>query len=289
MQPAGSPPSPATRSRPQRGSGSGGFTLIELLVAMSIATVVSLAAFSIITFATQQVLHNAERGDAQQRVRIALENLMLELHSGCVSAPVTPLRVAPASKLIGRNMIRFVSNSVTTSTIEKPALHVVEYNTEVAGNPRLIEKEYVDANGTTGTSPVPPNWTFAESTPTRTRILLTHVLEAKNASGTAIPIFQYYRYHEERDITGAYGELQAAPMTEAELKVEAAEEEEAVTEEQGRGNNVAKVTITFQAESAQPAKGILAHKDITTPVSDSAIFRVDPSSTAQGVPNLPCS
>ncbi len=161
-----------------RSRRSSGFTLIELLVAMSIATVVSLAAFSIITFATQQVLHNAERGDAQQRVRIALENLMLELHSGCVSAPVTPLRVAPESKLISSKMIRFVSNSVTTSTIEKPALHVVEYNTEVAGNPRLIEKEYVDANGTTGTTPVPPNWTFAESTPTHTRILLTHVLEA---------------------------------------------------------------------------------------------------------------
>ena len=62
-----------------------GFTLIELLVAMSLGILVSGIALSLLNFTTADVTRITERVHADQTGRVALEKLMLALHSSCLT------------------------------------------------------------------------------------------------------------------------------------------------------------------------------------------------------------
>ena len=68
-----------------------GFTLIELLIAMALGLVVSLAAFSILEFTTSDVSRITNRAHVDQTGRVALEKIMLQLHSACVAVTITPI------------------------------------------------------------------------------------------------------------------------------------------------------------------------------------------------------
>ena len=122
--------------------GEHGFTLIELLVSMLIALVVSLAAFSMLQFTTDDVSRITERTHVDQTARVALEKIMLELHSACVSLNVNP--VQPKST---ETVIRFISETSPLNTNEEPVsslstvkLHEIVYS--AAGKGTLTEKTW---------------------------------------------------------------------------------------------------------------------------------------------------
>ncbi len=59
---------------------------------MIIALVVSLAAFSILQFTTDDVSRITARAHVDQTGRVALEKIMLQLHSACVSVTINPIQ-----------------------------------------------------------------------------------------------------------------------------------------------------------------------------------------------------
>jgi prepilin-type N-terminal cleavage/methylation domain-containing protein len=240
-----------------------GYTLIELLVAMVVGLIVSLAAFSILDFTRSDVSRITDRAHVDQTGRVALENIMLALHSACVAPTVTP--VLPASTA---NEIKFISetsplnaNKEPVSSLSTVRLHKIIY-TPAAGT--LTEKTWTS----TGTS---PEFKFNEAEPPTTeRKLLTGVKQTEST-----PIFQYYRYYREGDTgaTGKLGQLNPNPTT-ALLEAEA--------------EYVAKVTMSFTL-APESHESTFAKGDRPVALEDSAVLRLAPSSEASSSPNLPCT
>ena len=102
-------------TQPLRVSGEHGFSLIELLVAMIMGLVISLAAFSILEFTTSDVSRITARAHVTQTGRVALEKLMLQLHSACVSVNVNPIQ----AKSTGTTL-KFVSETSPVNSNNEP-------------------------------------------------------------------------------------------------------------------------------------------------------------------------
>ena len=172
-----------------------GFTLIELLVAMSLGIIVSGVALSLLNFTTADVTRITERVHADQSGRVALEKLMLALHSSCLTAKSDPVK--PEST---EGILRFVSETSTENEHGEPSaalptikLHEIVYT---AGSGKtegtLTEKSWTSKG-------VPPNYEFNEKeTPTK-RTLLTGVQQTETAKKEILPVFRYYRYYRETD------------------------------------------------------------------------------------------
>jgi prepilin-type N-terminal cleavage/methylation domain-containing protein len=243
-----------------------GVTLIELLVAMIMTLVLSLAAFSILEFATADVSRITSRVHADQTGRTALEKIMLQLHSSCVALEVNPIVEGSTSE-----KLRFISENGETPALETVHEHEIVYS-KSAGT--LIEKTYVN----TGTESK-GNYPFSTTASTTTK-LLTGVKQTVNAKKEEIPIFQYYRYYKtgdtipEGDKELPYGELNPKPMESKELEKEI--------------ENVAKVTVSFTL-APEGHESIVAKGGQPVALEDSAVFRLTPSSTSSEHLNAPCS
>ncbi len=175
--------------------GEGGFTLIEVLVAILTGVIVTGAAFAILEVSLHQSTNIADRVSATQRGRTAMEKILLELHSSCVAASVTPIQ-----KSSGSTSIQFISQTGTTPYFESIAKHEISLS---AG--KLTDATYQSNGGAA------PKWTFP-STPTSKRTLLSGVTQS-GSSGTT-PVFEYFKY-----IGGSISSTpQTAPLTEAEAK-----------------------------------------------------------------------
>jgi prepilin-type N-terminal cleavage/methylation domain-containing protein len=249
-----------------------GFTLIELIIAMAMGIVVTLAAFSFLGFATGDVARITERVHVDQTGRVALEKIMLELHSTCVTPSIAPIKEKSTE-----NVIKFVSESGTSSALGTVDLHVITYTPPVGTTKgTLVESIYPSTSSKSA-----PKYSFA-TTATSTTKLLTGVKQSESKEGKAVPIFQYFRYYREGDSipTGykslPYGELDPKAMGSAELATEA------------EANNVAKVTISFTL-APEGAEATTFNHDRPVPLEDSAVFRLAPSSESSSNPNLPCS
>src|ERR1700735_2754780 len=112
---------PPTSSRPSLASERG-FTLLELLVAISMGIVISLAAFSFLGFATSDVARINERVRVQQIARTTLENIMLELHSACVTPSVIPIQIKSNG-----SKIMFISEAGAGSYLSSVREHEITY------------------------------------------------------------------------------------------------------------------------------------------------------------------
>lgn len=185
--------------------GEAGFTLIELLVAMVIGVVVIGATFSILDVSLRQYARTTDRVSADRRARTAMETILLELHSSCVSAKATPVELGSTS-----TKLRVLSQTGAEPAFSRITLH------EIA----LASGKLTDASYLSNVESTAPNWTFP-ATPTRTVTLLTGV--SQSAAGTT-PVFQYYKY-----VGGALSStpLPAEPLSEADA------------------NETAEVTVSF--------------------------------------------
>lgn len=194
-----------TPPHPSFPHGEQGFTLIEMLVTLVTGIVIVLAAFSILDVSLTQSARISERVETDQRARLAMEKILLELHSSCVVSAGNA--VEPES---GPTNIKFISQQGSEAYFTTVTKHEIS----LTGG-KLTDASYVSEPSLTG------SWKF-HSTPTSTRTLLTNVTQSSSSEGT-VPLFQYFRY------TG--GNLsttrQSTPLS---------------TEEAG---NTAEVTVTF--------------------------------------------
>jgi len=93
-----------------------GFTLVELLVTMIAGLVITLATLTMLDISVQQSAKVADRVEASQRGRVAMEQLIQELHSSCVAASVAPVLSGSTSKNI-QFLSQFGSAAVLTPNL----------------------------------------------------------------------------------------------------------------------------------------------------------------------------
>jgi prepilin-type N-terminal cleavage/methylation domain-containing protein len=263
---------------PHRFSGEQGVTLIELLVSMLIALVVSFAAFSILQFTSDDVSRITSRAQVDQTGRVALEKVMLQLHSACVAVTVNP--IWPKST---GTTIKFVSETSPLNSSKEPIsslstvhLHEITYN-ESTGT--LTEKSRL-SSGTT------PEFTFNEhETPEPTvHTLLTGV---KQTGST--PIFQYYRYYQSSDSKVKLGEAKLGELDPTALTTEQMAKEEVVAKVKvTEAEKVAKVTVGFTLKP-ESHESVIAKGDQPIALEDSAVLRFTPSSEESANTNDPCA
>lgn len=230
---ASSPPS--TRIRAEHG-----FTLVEMLVAMASGMVVILATLSILDISISESSRISERVDADQRGRLAMEKLLLELHSSCIADPFTPVQTGSNA-----TTIRFISQTGSQASFTNVTLHEVKLNTATG---KLTDASYVSSE-LEGT-----NMKFPE-TPTRTETLLTGVFQSKVGTTEEVkPVFSYYKYEG--------GNL--------------ATTEESVPLSKENAEATAEVTVNF---TAAPTSG-RTQIDRTVDLTNTAVLRYDPASAA---------
>jgi prepilin-type N-terminal cleavage/methylation domain-containing protein len=264
------PTSTETGLSPDR-SGERGFTLIEMLVAMAIGSFVILAAFGLLQFTTSDVSRITARVRIDQRGRLALEKIMLELHSACVSQKVVPIQ----EKSSGTEL-RFISEysplnketePIPTSELATVRVRHIVYTPpsgKVGGT--LVEESWPS----TGT---PPHYKFNEAEkPTKVKLL--NSVQAPLSKGKELPVFNYYRYYREKDHEPVYGQLNPTPLT-VPLKTEA--------------ETVTKVSISLTVGSEVSESATFAPNDRAVSLEDSAIFRLAPASESSSESNPPCT
>jgi type II secretory pathway pseudopilin PulG len=269
--------SPQTSSRPSP-AGEHGFTMVELLVAISMGIVISLAAFSFLGFATSDVSRINERVHIDQTARTTLENIVLELHSACVTPSVTP--ILPKST---GSKIMFISEAGTGSALSSVRKHEIVYE-PAKGKTKgaLVENTYLNIPPPTGKEA--PEYSFYTKASTSKR-LLTGIVETETG-GKKAPIFQYYRYYQEGDTiptghtTIPYGELYPKGLSESELAEEPSAGKEVPVE------RVVKVTMSFTLTPESAELATFNH-DRPVPLEDSVVFRL--AAAAESSANLPCS
>lgn len=177
-----------------------GFTLVELLAAMSIGTIVLMAAFYTLDRAGQVQREAADRSDALQRGRIALELVTRELRSQvCLGTATEPITDGRATS------VEFYADMSDGST--NPEKRKLAYN---ATTKSITEYRYLGS----GTY---PDLTFS-STPVTTRVIGTGIVPQKVGTVDQ-PIFKYYAW-EDADTPGAMVQLPAtdtAPLSTTDV------------------------------------------------------------------------
>jgi prepilin-type N-terminal cleavage/methylation domain-containing protein len=164
-------------------SDESGFTLIELLVAMTIGLTILFAAFLLLDRATAVSQELANRQDALQRGRQAMETIVRDLRSQvCLGDETEPITVAENNKVTFYVDLSDGSTAVGQRTIR--------YDTT---SKNLYEDLYV------GTG-VYPDLVFGA--PSQTRLLVSGIQPIVDA-GVPRPILRYYAFNPG----GAAGDL----------------------------------------------------------------------------------
>jgi Tfp pilus assembly protein PilV len=216
-----------------------GFTLVEMLVAMVSGMVVILATLSVLDISISQSSRISERVDADQRGRVALEKLMLELHSSCIAFASNP--VEPGST---DTNIKFVSQSGNEAYFTSVTKHEVSLNTVTH---QLTDASYASTNTA---AELGTNWNFPAA-PTSTQPLLTGAFQTVT-EGLTIPVFRYYKY-EGGNISNT---PETTPVSAADAKA------------------TAEVTVNFTiAPSSERTSA-----DRKVELTNTAVLRYDPAS-----------
>lgn len=172
-----------------------GFTLPELLTSIFIGLIVLMAAFMLLDRAVTGSAQIADREDASQRGRVAMEEITQRLRSEVCLGDAQPIVAGTDSS------VTFYTNlSSNPSAAQKRTLRYV------AAEKRLYEDIYTG----TGTFPA---LTFP-ATPNTTRELVRPIVQATKKSGsttTTLPFFSYWRY-TANTTTGALTQL-ATPLS----------------------------------------------------------------------------
>lgn len=181
-------------SVPQRLKSDGGFTLVELLVAMTIGTIVLMAAFMTLDRSVTLSNEVADRSDALQRGRQAMELLTRELRSQvCLGEATEPIIVGLDNEV---SFYVDLTDGSNPNTLEKRRLALRE-TAPSSGKYEFVEDRWT-ASG------VYPDLVYT-GTP-RTRVIGTNVKPVKDGATTR-PVFKYYAFKEG----GTPGETELLP------------------------------------------------------------------------------
>jgi hypothetical protein len=154
-------------------AGQSGFTVMELLVASTLGVIVILTGAALMDSAQSQGTRISDRVDGVQRGRAAMEQITQRLRSQVCLGTATPILDAQSTEVTF-----YADFGDEAFTPEKRRLYV--------SGGALREQIW---NGTG----MPPNVTFP-STPTRTRALVSGIVQANDHTGAAIPHFSYFAY-----------------------------------------------------------------------------------------------
>jgi Tfp pilus assembly protein PilW len=244
----------ARRLRDERG-----FTLVELLVA-TVAGIVATAALGMIVISTVHFSSNvADRIDANQEGRTAMEKIVQALNSSCIYAGAAPI-VSSGSTLSDATHVYFYSALADNPSIT-PNLDEVS----ISGN-SLVLSTFASTGGNgpayvNGAQPADITaWTFSTTASTNFT-LLPYVTAPNNGSG---PVFQYYGY------TAGSGSLNNnLDSTNGTLT---------------SPQKVAEVVISFTALPSDNWNATGRAADLT----DSVVLRLTPASSTGNPPNYAC-
>lgn len=242
------------RTRPTRPVAVAGFTLIELMVAMLISFIVVGAAIALFEFTNRDVTSVDAQVQISQKARLALQNLMQELHSGCILPHYQPIRPGSTS-----TQLNFVSGVGEGPEPEKVYYRQVKFEGGEVGN--LVEYRWPATieNGAVKISNENPT----------TNILASRVIRA--APGA--PVFRYYHYYEPGEEGFSPGSLNPTPLP-VPLTTEAAAK-------------VAKVTIAF-AVAPEESQTRIGGKIEPLVLEDSAVYRITPTAAVATPVPEPC-
>jgi len=172
-------------------------TLIELMIGMSIALVVIFASFAVLERATSASHEIADRQDAIQRGRLAMEMITRQLRSQvCLGETAEPISYGDGSTVTFYADLSDGSRNVTRRRLT--------YLAPTATAPGKIFEELFEGSGTY------PDLEFG-ATPTTTRVLLSGADQVRSGDNVAEPVFRYYAF-QPGSPTGDLQEL-ATPLT----------------------------------------------------------------------------
>jgi Tfp pilus assembly protein PilW len=160
-----------------------GTTLMEVVVALGAGIVVIFALSTIVISTMHSTYRTSARVDANQRARLALNQIVDQLHSACVAPQIAPIKKESS----GTRLIFVHKTGSEVSPLPVKSEIVLSGGT-------LTQYDYPATGG------APPEWSYPLS-PTSSRQLMTKVA-ATAASGS---IFTYYKY--------VNGKISTTPLT----------------------------------------------------------------------------
>jgi type II secretory pathway component PulJ len=162
-----------------------GFTLMEMLTAITIAMIVSLAAFSLLEFAIKRTGEVDQRVDATQRGRAIMDTVTRQLRSQVCLSPVISAMATRAGDVTNDNSATFYADFTDGANVnaKPPAdLHKLAYDP--------ITRTMTDTTYTTTWDKTTTPWTpVVPAAPSKTRVIATDIVPDDTT-----PIFTYYAY-----------------------------------------------------------------------------------------------
>jgi Tfp pilus assembly protein PilW len=164
-----------------------GFTLIETLVAISTGIVIVFALFAILEFSVGQSSRINDVATATQLGRVAMNRIVDELHSVCLSQNFAPVEAESTE-----NSLIFVNGY--SEGAEIPSV-----GTSATG----VRKDKIEWNSSTGlltdyvyyaTGESNGNYTFSETASPATGVRIGEHVTQLSENGKQVPIFRYYAY-----------------------------------------------------------------------------------------------
>lgn len=158
-----------------------GFTLIEMLVAMTIGTIVLLAAFNLMDATVRGQKTVDTRVDGNDRGRLAMETLTRQLRSQvCIGKGIAPMLEATDNKLTYYASVApfDTANPSKQPTVQKRTLEYVPNGSTGRGS---VTETVIDAAGTA------PDFTWGNTPVVRTIATDIGPVDGK-------PFFRFYKY-----------------------------------------------------------------------------------------------
>jgi prepilin-type N-terminal cleavage/methylation domain-containing protein len=233
----------------RRASDESGMTLIEVLVAMVIGMIVLLAAFQLLDRSFTASGQIADREDALQRGRQAMELMTRQLRSQvCVVVPPATAYSPPVVSGTDTSVTFYGSLSESATAVTKRTL---TYDSTAPGS---ITQSVITGVPNT----VYPQMSFTGIPVTST--LLTNVAQVQDGTPAVNrPVFKYYRY--KAGLPKGDLELLSTPLAAADLQ------------------RVAVIKVAFRAFAAKP----IADDGDSTVLEDDVFIRIsDPTEVQEG-------
>jgi type II secretory pathway pseudopilin PulG len=270
-----------------RASAEEGTTLIELLVAMVIAVVVVGALFAILEFSTRQETRVSNKVQATRIGRLAMSKVVDELHSACTGFGATavqvPIGATPTEKpesplaVTGPTDLWFISTYGTSESGAAAPAKVIEHDIhwQATGGKSASGQTLgtlTDYRYESQPESSPEAWKFKALTVANAskRVIAENVIPPSSPASSTI--FSYFKFKSETST-----ELQPL-STQAEITAAATKPEEG-------DNTLAKVNVSWvqapEARDSTPATSVA--------VTDSVLFRFNPTETGSEAENVPCA
>lgn len=195
-------------------------SLIETLVAIVSGVVVMLALFTVLEVSVKQSQRLADATEATQLGRVAMDHIVEELHSVCLSEGFAPVQEkSNENELIVVNGYSNsedgeVANVGTASTGVREDKIIYSSTAKT-----LLDKTYY-ATGTSGANA----YTFSETASPANGVVLAEHVTRMTEGEKAVPVFRYYTYGSgaSTSTTSASSELHETTLVSGENKLEAA-------------------------------------------------------------------